>query len=98
RVDFFDARYRTHVALVTGASGSGKTVAVNALLARNLARGATGYIIDCSSSEDEGGSTRQAGHYEQLAQLVPGARVLHFGARERDAVLCPWDVRDPAVV
>ena len=56
RVDFFDPRYRTHVALVTGASGSGKTVAVNALLARNLARGATGYIIDRSSSEDEGGS------------------------------------------
>jgi hypothetical protein len=98
RVDFFDARYRTHVALVTGASGSGKTVTVNALLARNLARGARGYIIDRSSSEDEGGSTRQAGHYEQLAQLIPGARTVHFGARERDAVLCPWDVADPAAV
>ena len=55
-------------------SGSGKTVAINALLARNLARGATGYIIDRSSSEDEGGSTRHAGHYEQLAALIPGAR------------------------
>jgi hypothetical protein len=98
RVDLFDSRYRTHVALVTGASGSGKTVAVNALLARNIARGARGYIIDRSSSEDEGGSTRHAGHYEQLAQLVPGARVLHLGARQRDAVLCPWDVPDPNVV
>ena len=96
RVDFFDPRYRTHVALITGASGSGKTVATNALLARNLARGARGYIIDRSSSEDEGGSTRHAGHYEQLARLIPGARVLHLGARERDAVLCPWDVPDPA--
>ena len=37
-VDFFDSRDRTHVALVAGASGSGKTVAVNALLARNLVR------------------------------------------------------------
>jgi len=98
RVDLFDARYRTHVALVTGASGSGKTVTVNALLARNLARGARGYIIDRSSSEDEGGSTRQAGHYEQLVRLIPGARVLHFGARERDAILNPWDVPDPARV
>jgi hypothetical protein len=98
RVDFFDPRYRTHVALVTGASGTGKTVTVNALLSRNLARGARGYIIDRSSSEDEGGSTRRAGHYEQLAHLLPGARVLHFGARERDAVLNPWDVNDPANV
>jgi hypothetical protein len=98
RVDLFDPRYRTHVALVTGASGSGKTVAVNALLARNLARGATGYIIDRSSSEDEGGSTRHAGHYEQLAALIPGARTVHFGAGRHEHVLCPWDVADPARV
>ena len=98
RVDLFDERYRTHVALVTGSSGSGKTVAVNALLARNLARGATGYIIDRSSSEDEGGSRRHAGHYEQLAALVPGARVIHFGAGRHDAVLNPWDVADAARV
>ena len=98
RVDFFDERYRTHVALVTGSSGSGKTVATNLLLARNLAQGATGYIIDRSSSEDEGGSTRHAGHYEQLADLVPGARTIHFGAGRHDAILCPWDVADPAAV
>ena len=95
RVDLFDERYRTHVGLVTGASGAGKTVAVNALLARNLARGATGYIIDRSSSEDEGGTTRQAGHYEQLTALIPGARITHFGAEQRDAILNPWDVADP---
>jgi hypothetical protein len=98
RVDLFDERYRTHVCLVTGSSGSGKTVAVNALLARNLARGASGYIIDRSSSEDEGGSSRQAGHYEQLAALVPDARTVHFGAGRHDAVLNPWDVADPARV
>jgi hypothetical protein len=98
RLDFFDARLRTHVGLFTGASGSGKTVSVNALLARNLARGATGWIIDRSSSEDEGGSTRHAGHYEQLVALVPGARVIHFGAGQHDAVLNPWDVPDPAHV
>jgi hypothetical protein len=94
RVDLFDPGYRTHVALITGGSGSGKTVAVNALLARNLARGATGFIIDRSSSEDEGGSTRHAGHYEQLAALIPGARTLHFGAGHHEHVLCPWDVAD----
>ena len=55
-----------------------------------------GYIIDRSSSEDEGGSTRHAGHYEQLAALIPGARVIHFGAGDRDAILNPWDVPDPA--
>ena len=98
RVDLFDERYRTHVALITGASGSGKTVAINALLARNLARGATGYIIDRSSSEDEGGSTRHAGHYEQLAALIPGARTIHFGAGAHDAILNPWDLNDPAHV
>jgi hypothetical protein len=95
RVDFFDPGYRTHVALITGGSGSGKTVAVNALLARNLARGATGFIIDRSSSEDEGGSTRHAGHYEQLVALIPDARTLHFGAERHEHILCPWDVADP---
>jgi hypothetical protein len=98
RVDFFDPQYRTHVCLITGGSGSGKTVSVNALLARNLARGARGYLIDRSSSEDEGGSTRHAGHYEQLAALVPGARTVHLGAGRHDAVLCPWDTPDPGSV
>lgn len=98
RVDFFDPRYRTHVCLVTGGSGSGKTVAVNALLARNVARGARGYLIDRSSSEDEGGSTRHAGHYEQLVALVPGARTVHLGAGRHEAVLCPWDTADVARV
>lgn len=98
RIDVFDERYRTFVTLVTGSAGSGKTVSVNALLARNLARGAVGYIIDRSSSEDEGGSTRHAGHYEQLAALVPGAETIHFGAEQRDVVINPWDVADPAQV
>ena len=83
---------------MTGASGSGKTVAINALLARNLARGATGYIIDRSSSVDEGGHARHQGHYEQLAALIPGARVIHFGAGAHDAILNPWDVADTAAV
>ncbi len=98
RVDVFDPRYRTFVTLVTGSAGSGKTVSVNALLARNLARGAVGYIIDRSSSEDEGGSTRLAGHYEQLAALVPGAQTIHFGAGQHRVVINPWDVTHPAQV
>lgn len=95
RVDPFDPAYRTHVALITGASGSGKTVATNALLARNLARGATGYIIDRSSSEHAGGTARHAGHYEQLAALIPGARVIHYGAGTQQAIINPWDTPDP---
>ncbi|MDA0139426.1 VirB4 family type IV secretion system protein [Solirubrobacter deserti] len=98
RVDPFDPAYRTHVALITGASGSGKTVATNALLARNLARGATGYIIDRSSSEHAAGGARHAGHYEQLAALIPGARVIHYGAGQQDAIINPWDTPNPAHV
>jgi len=99
RVDPFDPAYRTHVALITGASGSGKTVATNALLARNLARGATGYIIDRSSTEHAAaGGTRHAGHYEQLAALIPGARVIHYGAGQQRAIINPWDTPDPAHV
>ena len=98
RVDLFDPAYRTHVALITGASGGGKTVAVNTMLMRNLARGAQGMIIDRSSSEDAESGVREAGHYEALVDLVPGAQKLHFGADRHDAILCPWDVRDPAKV
>ena len=95
RVDLFDPAYRTHVALITGASGGGKTVFVNTTLMRSLARGAQGMIIDRSSSEDAETGMREAGHYEALVDLVPGAEKLHFGADRHDAVLCPWDVPDP---
>ena len=98
RVDLFDPAYRTHVALITGASGGGKTVFVNTTLMRSIARGAQGMIVDRSSSEDAETGIREAGHYEALVDLVPGAEKLHFGADRHDAVLCPWDVPDPARV
>jgi type IV secretory pathway VirB4 component len=98
RIDLFDPAYRTHVGLVTGASGGGKTVFVNTMLMRSLARGAQGMIIDRSSSEDAESGIREAGHYETLVDLAPGAQKLHFGADHHDAVLCPWDVGDPAKV
>ena len=83
---------------MTGASGGGKTVFVNTTLLRSLARGAQGMIIDRSSSEDAESGIREAGHYEALVDLVPGAEKLHFGADRHDAILCPWDVPDPASV
>ena len=98
RIDLFDPAYRTHVALITGASGGGKTVFVNTTLMRSIARGAQGMIVDRSSSEDAETGIREAGHYEALVDLVPGAEKLHFGADRHDAVLCPWDVPDPARV
>ena len=47
---------------------------------------------DSSSSEDEDGSTRHAGHYEQLAALIPGAQTIHFGAGDHEVVPNSWDV------
>ena len=76
----------------------GKTVAVNALLARNLARGAPGHDHRPLLLGGRGRDPRHAGHYEQLAALIPGAEKLHFGAGRHDAVLNPWDVPDPARV
>ena len=49
--------------VIAGKSGGGKTMATNLILARILAQGAAGGVID------------RAGHYEFLATLIPGATV-----------------------
>lgn len=83
------------VILVTARMGSGKTMITNLMALGWLSQGAFGAVLDRSAVEGEDG-TRQAGHYEPLLSLVPGAQVVHLGARDHDVIMCPWDVPDPA--
>ncbi len=86
RIDPFDPVHDNHLFLVTGRSGSGKTMFVNVLLSRWLARGAQGFIID------------RAGHYDFLCSLIPGAAHVAIGPGERQYTVNPWDVDDAADV
>jgi hypothetical protein len=95
RLNPFDPIFNTHVTLVAGPSGGGKTVAVNALLERAIAQGMRGWIVDRSSTRSEDGQTRSQGHYDALLSLIPGSRRVQVGGRGGD-VICPWDVPDPA--
>ncbi len=97
RVNPFDRLFSTHVTLIAGPSGGGKTVASNALLERAIAQGMRGWIVDRSSTRNEDGTARTQGHYDALLSLVPGARCIHVGSRGGD-VVCPWDVPDPTRV
>jgi hypothetical protein len=67
--------------LIAGKSGGGKTMTTNLILARILAQGAHGGVID------------RAGHYEFLASLIPGAAVVNLGTSAEHAIN-PWDVTD----
>lgn len=84
RIDLYDGRHPNHMLLVNGRSGSGKTMAVNVMLSRAIAQGATGAIIE------------RGGHYGFLASLVPGAHELRLGSDAH--AVCPWDAADPADV
>jgi DNA helicase HerA-like ATPase len=84
RLDPFDPAHPNHLLLINGMSGAGKTMAAIILLARALAHGAGGFIID------------RAGHFEYLASLIPGASSVEIGA-EGHAVNA-WDVENPALV
>lgn len=65
-------------------------------MSRNIARGARGLIIDSSSTETEDGASRGQGHWEPLASLVPGSRIVRFADTAHAEILCPWDVPDDA--
>jgi type IV secretory system conjugative DNA transfer VirD4/TraG family protein len=82
RVDLFDPAHSNHMLLVTGESGFGKTMIVNSIYARALARGDHGAVIE------------RGGHYQFLASLIPGAANVSLGTGA-DAI-CPWDTPDSA--
>jgi hypothetical protein len=86
RLDPFDGAHDNHLMVVNGKSGSGKTMATALILARSLAQGARGYVID------------RAGHYFFLCSLIPGAQAVRVGARADEHAINPWDVSDTAAV
>jgi hypothetical protein len=84
RLDPFDPAHPNHLVLINGMSGAGKTMAAIVLLARAMAQGASGFIID------------RAGHFEFLCSLTPGGASLRVGAGAH--AINSWDVPDPAHV
>ena len=82
RLDPFDPVHENHLMVIAGKSGGGKTMSTNLILARILAQGASGGVID------------RAGHYEFLASLIPGASCVNLGTRTGQAIN-PWDIEDP---
>ena len=82
----YDPEHANHTIVIAGRSGSGKTMTANVLLARCLALGARGFVID------------RAGHYETLTRLLDGAQQIELGADDSPYALNPWDVPDPARV
>jgi type IV secretory pathway VirB4 component len=79
----FDRAHRNHSIVVTGTSGTGKTVLGNRLVAHLVALGARGYVFD------------RAGHYEVLGELIPGARRLAIGSEDSRFVINHWDTAEP---
>jgi len=80
----WNPRERAHLTqstLITGRSGSGKTVACQALLARSIALGARGFVID------------RSGGYRTLTRLIDGAQHFDIGV-DGGCALNPWDVDD----
>jgi TraG P-loop domain len=80
----FDPAHDNGTLLVNAKGGGGKTFAVNVILARCLAHGMRGYVLD------------RAGHYAFLCSLIPGARHLTVGGSQDDHAVNPWDVPDSA--
>jgi type IV secretory pathway VirB4 component len=84
RLDPFDPQHENHLTLINGMSGTGKTMLTVLLLARAVAQGAVGWIID------------RAGHFDFLVSLIPGARTVAVGGGGH--AINPWDVPDPGTV
>jgi type IV secretory pathway VirB4 component len=82
----YDEEHANHTMVISGRSGSGKTMTANVVLSRCLALGARGFVID------------RAGHYETLTRLIDGAQQIEIGADDSPYALNPWDVTDPAKV
>ncbi len=87
RLDPVDRVHDSHTLLIAGKSGSGKTMLVNALIARAIALGiGPVFAID------------RAGHYRILTQLVHGAHHLDIGSDKTEWAINPWDTPDQAAV
>jgi hypothetical protein len=84
RLDPFDPQHENHLTLINGMAGTGKTMLTILLLARAIAQGANGAIID------------RAGHFDFLVSLIPGAQSLQVGGDAH--AINPWDVENPGRV
>ena len=82
----YDEEHANYTLVISGRSGSGKTMTANTGLSRSLAAGARAFVID------------RAGHYEILTRLIDGAQQIEIGADDSPYALNPWDVPDPAKV
>ena len=85
-LNLYDELHPNHTLLISGKSGSGKTMTANCLMSHCVAAGARAFVID------------RAGHYETLSRLVDGAQQIEIGAEGSRYALNPWDVGDPAKV
>ena len=82
----YDEEHANHTIVISGRSGSGKTMTASVLLSRCLALGARAFVID------------RAGHYETLTRLLDGAQEIEIGSDDSPYALNPWDVPDAAKV
>jgi TraG P-loop domain len=82
----YDEEHPNHTIVISGRSGSGKTMTASVLLSRCLALGARAFVID------------RAGHYETLTRLLDGAQEIEIGSDDSPYALNPWDVPDAAKV
>jgi TraG P-loop domain len=85
-LDPYDRTHANNTMVVSGRSGSGKTMAANVILSRCVSHGARAFVVD------------RAGHYQTLTQLVAGAGHIDIGTDESAHAINPWDVPDPGEV
>jgi TraG P-loop domain len=79
----YDPAHANQVLLISGRSGSGKTMCANVIVSRCVAHGARAFVID------------RAGHYTVLSGVIDGAREVEIGADSSKYAINPWDVEDP---
>jgi hypothetical protein len=80
----YDQVHANQVLLISGRSGSGKTMCANLIVSRCVAHGARAFVLD------------RAGHYTVLTGVIDGAREVEIGADSSTYAINPWDVADPA--
>ncbi|MBN8867304.1 MAG: hypothetical protein J0H98_07105 [Solirubrobacterales bacterium] len=86
RLDPYDRTHANQTGVIAGASGSGKTMLAQMIIARMVMNGAQADVID------------RAGHFETLVSAFHGAQAVNLGAEGSDYAINPWDVPDPGKV